>query len=36
MTQINIFITMKRLSLLDPRSGAASSGVVTETWEVFV
>jgi hypothetical protein len=35
MTQINIFITMKRLSLLDPRSGA-SSGVVTETWEVFV
>ena len=34
MTQINIFITTKRLLLLDPR--AVSSGVVTETWEVFV
>ena len=36
MAQINIFITTKRLLLLDPRSGAVCSGVVTETWEVFV
>jgi hypothetical protein len=36
MAQINIFITTKGLLLLDPRSGAVYSGVVTETWEVFV
>jgi hypothetical protein len=39
MAQINIFIATKKGFLLldlDSRSGAVCSGVVTETWEVFV